>query len=281
MSDGRQRFVAMKQERRPIVMVTAYDCPTASLEDQADVDVILVGDSVGTNMLGYASEAEVTMADMLHHVRAVRRGVQRAYVLGDMPYQSYATPEDALRNARALLEAGADGVKLEGGEEQLEVVRALRREGIDVCGHVGFTPQTLARPGQKGRVQGKSFERAIRLLRDAEALDGAGIMMLVLELVTEEVAQVITERVTVPTIGIGSGRYCDGQVLVVTDLLGLSPFNHRLSRRYAEWRATAIGAFEQYRDDVQSRRFPAQENVFPANPEDVARLRSELATAES
>lgn len=278
MTSGRERFIARKAAREPIVMVTAYDYPTATIEDEAGVDVILVGDSVGTNMLGYSSETEVTMADMLHHVRAVRRGAQSAYLLADLPYGSYDTPDAARENAGALRAAGADGVKLEGGRDQVEVVRALVESGIDVCGHIGFTPQTLAQPGRKGRVQGRSFERALDLVRSADELEAAGIMMLVLELVTEEVAGIITGRLRVPTIGIGAGRKCDGQVLVVTDLLGLSPVNRKLARRYADWRDSAARAFVQYRDDVRNGTFPAEENAFPANPDEVARLEAELSS---
>jgi 3-methyl-2-oxobutanoate hydroxymethyltransferase len=277
MTGQRDRFLSMKQAGKPIVMLTCYDYPTATIEDEAGIDVMLVGDSVGTNVLGYASETEVTMADIVHHVKAVRRGTQRAYILADLPYQSYDTPEDALRNADALLAAGADGVKLEGGAERTEVVQALVEHGIDVCGHIGFTPQTL---GSKGRVQGKSYDRAWQLVESAGALERAGIMMLVLELVTEQVAKVITRRLGVPTIGIGSGQYCDGQVLVVTDLLGLSPFTRKIAKQYAGWREAAQQAIRQYRDDVTSSRFPTAANAFPVDAEELERLEATLASAK-
>src|SRR5947209_713237 len=246
MANGRERFKRMKATREPVVMLTCYDYPTAVLEDEAGVDVIFVGDSVGTNVLGYSSETEVTMADMLHHLRAVRRGVTNAYLLVDMPHLSFRTPQIALENARALVEAGAQGVKLEGGSEQREVVRTLVENGIDVCGHIGFTPQTLSQPGGKGRVQGKSFESGRALVESADVLEGAGIMMLVLELVTEGVAEMITRRLRVPTIGIGSGPACDGQVLVVTDLAGISPFSRKIAHRYAEVREAETNAFLRY-----------------------------------
>ena len=279
MTSGRDRFVAMKRAGHQIVMLTAYDHPTAVMEDEAGVDVIFVGDSVGTNMLGYASETEVTMDDMLHHVRAVRRGVRSAYLLADLPYRSYETPELALHNARALLEAGADGVKPEGGREQIPVVDALIHEGIDVCGHIGYTPQTLSRPGKPARVQGKSFDIALNLVRDAEALDAAGVMMLVLELVTEDVARIITERIEAPTIGIGAGRFCDGQVLVVTDLLGLADVERKMVKRYAHWRETGSQAMHQFAEEVRAGQFPSEDNVFPSDPEDISRLESELSTS--
>jgi 3-methyl-2-oxobutanoate hydroxymethyltransferase len=255
-------------------MLTCYDYPTARLEDEAGVDVIFVGDSLGTNVLGYASETEVTMADMLHHLRAVRRGVQHAYVLVDMPHGSYATPETARRNAEAFLAAGADGVKLEGGRDQAAVVRGLTADGVEVCGHIGFTPQTL---GSKGRVQGKSSTQGRELIESAEALADAGVMMLVLELVTEQVAAMITERIAAPTIGIGSGRFCNGQVLVVNDVLGVSPFARRLHKRYAEWRDIAGAAIREYADEVRTRRFPTEANAFPTDREELARLEEMLA----
>jgi 3-methyl-2-oxobutanoate hydroxymethyltransferase len=274
---GRERWIAQKRAGRPIVMVTCYDYPTAVIEDEAGVEIVFVGDSVGTNILGYESETEVTMEDMLHHLRAVHRGVRQAYLLADLPSHAYDTPAMALDNARRLLDAGADGVKLEGGRDQVPVIEALVHAGIDVCGHIGYTPQTLSRPGARGRIQGKSFERAMTLVRDADELDRAGVMMLVLELVTEEVARVISGRVATPTIGIGAGRYCDGQVLVVTDLLGLSTITHRLARRYTNWRESAAAAMQQYVDEVRAHTFPGEENVFPADPEELARLESELS----
>jgi 3-methyl-2-oxobutanoate hydroxymethyltransferase len=276
MTGQRDRFLTMKGAGERIVMLTCYDYPTATIEDEAGIDVVLVGDSVGTNVLGYASETEVTMDDIVHHLKAVRRGIQRAYVLADLPYRSYDTAEDALRNAEILVAAGADGVKLEGGGERVEVVQALVARGIDVCGHIGFTPQTL---GSKGRVQGKSYDRAWQLVESAEALQEAGIMMLVLELVTEQVAEVITGRLQIPTVGIGSGQYCDGQVLVVTDVLGLSPFTMKIAKQYAEWRQAAERAVRQYRDDVTSSRFPTTENAFPVKAEELERLEATLAAS--
>lgn len=276
MTGPGDRFRTMKQAGTPIVMLTCYDYPTATIEDEAGIDIMLVGDSVGTNVLGYASETEVTMQDIVHHLKAVRRGAQHAYVLADLPYQSYDTPDDALRNAEVLLAAGADGVKLEGGRERLEVVRVLVERGIDVCGHIGFTPQTL---GSKGRVQGKSYDRAWQLVESAEALERAGIMMLVVELVTEPVTRVITERLLVPTVGIGSGQYCDGQVLVVTDLLGLSPFVRKIAKQYTGWRESAQQAIRQYRDEVVSSQFPTTANAFPLDAEELERLEATLASS--
>lgn len=265
-----------KEVGEPIVMLTCYDYPTAVLEEEAGVDVIFVGDSVGTNILGYASEIEVTMEDMVHHLRAVRRGVKSAYLLVDLPYHSFQTPEQALQNARVFLRHGADGVKLEGGVEQADVIRALWAAGIDVCGHIGFTPQTL---GSKGRVQGKAFEQAKQLIESARALEEAGAFMLVLELVTEDVSRLITEQLHIPTIGIGSGRFCDGQVLVVTDVLGISPFTRKIAKRYQEYQALTVEAIRAYRNEVADRSFPAEANAFPTNAEELALLEQWLHNA--
>ena len=276
MNRDSTRFAGMKRAGQPIVMLTCYDYPTAVLEEEAGVDVVFVGDSVGTNILGYASEQEVTMADMVHHLRAVRRGVKRAYLMVDMPFGSYDTPEVALANARVFLAAGADGVKLEGGREQAGTVQALTERGIDVCAHIGFTPQTL---GSKGRVQGRSSEGARELVESALALEGAGAMMIVLELVTQQVARLITERLRIPTIGIGSGQFCNGQVLVVNDLLGISPVARKITKRYQEFGELTLQALRRYCDDVRGGQFPTDENAFPTDPGELALLQQSLLAA--
>jgi 3-methyl-2-oxobutanoate hydroxymethyltransferase len=253
---------AKKQAQQKITMLTGYDYPTACLEDQAGIDIILVGDSVGTNMLGYASEREVTMEDMAHHLKAVRRGVAQAYLLVDLPYQSYDTPQLALANATTLLSHGADAVKLEGGIEQVETVSRLTAQGIPVCGHIGFTPQTLHQPGRKARVQGRSSSQAIGLLESANALEQAGAQLLVLELMPEPLGKAVTECLRIPTIGIGAGRFCDGQVLIIHDLLGLTPFHLRFVKRYQEYRDLTQQAIVQYRHDVEQGLFPSSETAF-------------------
>jgi len=255
-------FRDKKQAQQKITMLTGYDYPTACLEDEAGIDIILVGDSVGTNVLGYTSEREVTMADMVHHLKAVRRGVTQAYVLVDLPYQSYETPHLALENAATLLAHGADAVKLEGGREQVETIRRLTAQGISVCGHIGFTPQTLHQPGRKARVQGRSSSQAIALLESAIALEQAGAELLVLELVPEPLGKAITECLRMPTIGIGAGRFCDGQVLIIHDLLGLTPFHLRFVKRYQESRELTRQAMAQYKHDVEQGLFPSGETAF-------------------
>jgi 3-methyl-2-oxobutanoate hydroxymethyltransferase len=253
---------AKKQAQQKITMLTGYDYPTARLEDEAGIDIILVGDSVGTNVLGYASEREVTMADMVHHLKAVRRGVVQAYLLVDLPYQSYETPHIALDNAAALLAHGADAVKLEGGVEQVDTVRQLTAQGITVCGHIGFTPQTLHQPGRRAKVQGRSFSQAVALLESAMALEQAGAKLLVLELIPEPLGKAITQCLDIPTIGIGAGRFCDGQVLIIHDVLGLTSFHLKFVKRYQHYGDLTRQAVTQYKHDVEHGLFPSEETAF-------------------
>lgn len=269
-------FAARKRVGEKITMLTCYDYPTAVLQDEAGIDIVFVGDSVGTNVLGYTSEREVTMADMVHHLRAVRRGVQRAYLLCDLPYNTYATPADALRNAQTLLDHGADGVKMEGGREQVDVVRALVDHGIDVCGHIGYTPQTLGEAGKKAKVQGRTFEHATALIEDALALEAGGLHMIVLELVPDQLSRLITQRLHIPTIGIGAGASCDGQVLVINDVLGITPFKTRLSKHYQHYRDTTAQAIADYKRDVETQHFPAADNAWPMDEAELARVRAWL-----
>jgi len=259
----------MKRGGEPIVVLTAYDAPTARAEEAAGVDIILVGDSVGTAMLGYASEREVTLADMCHHVGAVRRGAPKTKIIADLPHHSYDTPDSALHSSRSLIEAGADIVKFEGA--RLEILEALVQDSIAVCCHLGLEPQHHDGKGVKGR---KAAE-ASRLLRDAIALDKAGMAMLVLELVPEEVAERVTKTIAAPTIGIGAGRKTDGQVLVITDVLGVTAANYRHNRRYQEFGKLILKAVRTYVSDVRSRNFPARENIFSMDKDEVAKFRKD------
>jgi 3-methyl-2-oxobutanoate hydroxymethyltransferase len=248
-------LLTRKQNNQKITMLTCYDYPTAVLEDKAGIDIILVGDSVGTNILGYESELEVTMDDIIHHLKAVRRGVSQAYLLADMPHASYESPEQALSNAQRLLSYGADGVKVEGVRE--DVVTHLVENGVEVCGHIGLQPQTHQ---QKG-FQGKSFAQAKELIEGALTLEKAGIKLLLLELIPEEVGKLITEKVSVPTIGIGAGRFTDAQVLVVNDILGITPRKLKLAKKYQEYQELTSRVISQYKEDVEKKLFPAEENV--------------------
>jgi 3-methyl-2-oxobutanoate hydroxymethyltransferase len=265
--EGRKKFTTRtfrqkKQLGEPIVMLTAYDYPTALAIDQAGIDSILVGDSLGMVVLGYENTLPVTMDDMLHHCRAVARGAKYALLIGDMPFMSYqVSPAEALRNAgRFLQEAGMDAVKLEGGQERLEAVRAIVGAGIPVMGHLGLTPQSVHQLGGF-RAQGKTAQAAARLVEDALALQEAGCFSLVLESVPDRLAEVISKRLEIPTIGIGAGIGCDGQVLVTHDLLGLfDRFTPKFARRYADLHGEMGRAFREFKQDVETGGFPAKEH---------------------
>jgi 3-methyl-2-oxobutanoate hydroxymethyltransferase len=252
----------MKQKGEKFCMLTAYDYSTARLVDNAGVPLILVGDSLGMVMLGYDSTIPVTMEEMIHHTRAVSRGTRHALVVGDMPFMTYHTSiEDALRNAgRFLQEGGAQAVKLEGGERVAEKVRYIVASGIPVMGHLGYTPQSTYQLGGP-RVIGKSAETARQLLRDARALDEAGVFSIVLELVPAPLAKLVTEKIGVPTIGIGAGKYCDGQVQVINDLLGLSAdFVPKHAKQYAKLAGIIKSAIAEYLAEVKAGSFPAPEH---------------------
>lgn len=241
-----------------IAMLTAYDFPTARLLDEAGLPMLLVGDSVGRAMLGYENEIPVSMDDMLHHTRAVTRGARRALVVGDMPFLTYATPELALENAgRFLRDGGAQAVKVEGGLRSARVIETLVRTGIPVMGHIGLTPQAINAIGRV-RVQGKTKDQARTLLGDALAVQEAGAFAIVLELVPGQLAAAITERLRIPTIGIGAGPGCSGQVQVITDLLGYEDWQPRHARRYANLRDTVREAAAAYAGDVRAGAFPAE-----------------------
>ena len=236
-----------KQQHQPITVLTCYDYPTACMQDEAEIDIVFVGDSVGTNILGYKSEMEVTMADMLHHLKAVRRGVTYAYLLVDMPYASDRNTKQAVANANVFLDNGADGVKLEGGTEKVPIVTALTEQGIDVCTHIGHNPQIH---GTRASTHGKTVAKAKQLIQTASALEDAGAKLIVLEKITEEISQIITDTLDIPTIGIGAGRYCDGQVLVINDILGIgTPFRH--AKRYHDYNQRTLEAICQYKHEVE------------------------------
>lgn len=255
-------FRQKKERGEPITMLTAYDYPTALAEDKAGVDSILVGDSLAMVVLGYQNTLPVTMEEMLHHSRAVARGARYALLIGDMPFMSYqASAEDAVRNAgRFLKEGGMEAVKLEGGRERLGAMRAIIEAGIPVMGHLGLTPQSVNQFGGF-KPQGKTASAARRLLEDALILEEAGCFSIVLESVPARLAQLISQRLSIPTIGIGAGVGCDGQVLVAHDLLGMfDRFTPRFVKKYANLNAEMQRAFGEYLSDVQTRQFPAAEH---------------------
>jgi 3-methyl-2-oxobutanoate hydroxymethyltransferase len=236
-------------------MLTCYDYPTALWEEEAGVDVMLVGDSVGTNVLGYENVRQVTLDDIAHHVKATARGARTAFLLADLPCGTYEEADAALRHARAIRSAGADGVKLEGYRP--DIISHLTAHGVEVCAHWGLNPQVQG----KHTLQAKSADAALRLIDESLALEAAGAFMIVYELIPEEVAREATQRLAIPTIGIGAGRYTDGQVLVVHDALGASAFELRHSRKYEEFRSRATQAMRAYVEDVQKGRFPEATNV--------------------
>jgi 3-methyl-2-oxobutanoate hydroxymethyltransferase len=256
-----------------LAMLTAYDFPTARLVAEAGVELILVGDSLGMVVLGYESTVPVTLDEMVHHTRAARRGAPQAFLIADLPFLSYGTPGAALASsARLMKEAGADSVKLEGGAEVVPVVEALVRAGVPVLGHVGLTPQTASALGGY-RLQGKDEETARRVLTGAQALEAAGCWGVVLELVPASLAHLVTERLGVPTIGIGAGPHCDGQVLVFHDLVGLfSGFTPTFVKRYAEAGNTIREAVKKYAEEVRSGAFPAESHSFAMKDEVVKQL---------
>ena len=256
-----RRIRAMKRKGEKIPMITAYDSTSARIVEEAGIPLILVGDSVGQWMLGHETTVPVTMEDMVHHVRAVVRGAEKAHIVGDMPFMSYqADVSQAIHNAgRLMQEGGAQSVKLEGGGRVAETVRRIVLTGIPVMGHIGFTPQSLNQLGGY-RIQGKTPKAAARLMEDAVALEDAGAYSIVLEMVPAPVAALITARVSVPTIGIGAGAGCDGQVQVFHDLLGLlTDFVPKHTRRYAELGDTIRSAVSEYIEDVNAGRFPSEE----------------------
>jgi 3-methyl-2-oxobutanoate hydroxymethyltransferase len=251
----------MHADGERIAMLTAYDYPTAKLLDEAGIPLILVGDSVGKAMLGYENEIRVSLADMLHHSAAVVRGARRALVVGDMPFLTYSTPDDAVESAgRFLREAGVQSVKVEGGVRSAKVIETLVRAGIPVMGHIGLTPQSINALGRI-RIQGKTRDQARSLLADAHAVQEAGAFSIVLELVPEQLAGAITERLRIPTIGIGAGAACSGQVQVVTDLLGLDSWHPKHAKPYANLRETILAAARAYAADVAAGSFPGPEQT--------------------
>jgi 3-methyl-2-oxobutanoate hydroxymethyltransferase len=253
-----------KVEGQPLTMLTAYDYPGASLVDEAGVDIILVGDSLAMTVLGHPNTVSVTMEEMLHHCKAVARGAKRAFLVGDMPFMSYQVDQrEAVHNAgRFMKEAGMDAIKLEGGCEVVDTVRAIVRAGIPVMGHLGLTPQTATKLGGY-KVQAKSGAAAQKLLAEALALQEAGCFSLVLEAVPAMVGKVVSKRLDIPTIGIGAGPGCDGQVLVFHDVLGLfDRFVPKFAKQYAQLRQPMLEAFQTYKAEVEAGAFPTEAHSF-------------------
>ena len=257
-----RKLIACKGKRK-IAVLTAYDFPSARLMEEAGIPVILVGDSLGMTVLGYDSTVPVTMEEMLHHVKAVTRATRETLVIADMPFGSYQNPDMALAHAtRFMKEAGAQAVKLEGGHTQVSIITRLCDNGIPVVGHIGLTPQHVHQQGGY-RVQGRGNDAAERLRHDAQALQEAGVFAIVLEVIPSELAKEITAQVTVPTIGIGAGPDCDGQVLVLNDMLGqFSELTPRFVKQYAQVGIAMKEAFKAYREEVEAGMFPEAEHGY-------------------
>ncbi|MCE9647045.1 MAG: 3-methyl-2-oxobutanoate hydroxymethyltransferase [Chloroflexi bacterium] len=271
-------FRQKKERGEPVTMLTAYDYPTALAMDKAGVDSILVGDSLAMVVLGYENTLPVTMEEMLHHARAVARGAKTALLIGDMPFMSYqVSVEEAVRNAgRFLQQGGMDAVKLEGGRERADAVRAIVGTGIPVMGHLGLTPQSVHQLGGF-RAQGKTASAAKRLLEDAQILEETGAFGIVLESVPARLAEYISKQISIPTIGIGAGAGCDGQVLVTHDLLGLfERFTPKFVKQYANFHEEMNKAFLEYIDDVETKRFPAPEHTVEMTDEEWAAFQKEI-----
>lgn len=267
----------MKREGRRIVMLTAYDYPAAKLADEAGVDMILVGDSLGMVVLGYESTVPVTLEDMVHHTKAVTRGAKHAFVVTDMPFLTYhGTVEEALRNAGRIMQEGlAKAVKIEGGAELAPLIRRCTQAGIPVVGHLGLTPQSVHQLGGY-KVQGKTPEAAQKLLDDALALEEAGAFALVMECVPKQLAELVSRKLSIPTIGIGAGSGCDGQVLVYHDILSYgSEHVPKFVKKYGDAGSLIKQAITQYADEVRSGAFPQDEHTFTMKEEMLERLYGE------
>ena len=264
----------MKKKGEKIAMVTAYDYPIAKLADEAGIPILLVGDSLGMVVLGYESTIPVTMDEMIHHTKAVVRGAKHAFIIGDMPFMTYQiSTKDAMRNAaRFIQEGGAQAVKLEGGETVAETVSRITAAGIPVQGHIGLTPQSINQLGGF-KVQGKTPEVAARLLNDAKALENAGVFSIVLECIPTPLAKLITERVSVPTIGIGAGKYCDGQVQVISDMLGLyTDFVPKHAKQYAKLNTSITSSLAKYIEEVKSGDFPTAKQSYEMDESVLAQI---------
>ncbi len=274
-----QDILNMKKEKKKISVITSYDYTLASLCDKSGIDVLLVGDSAGMVMLGYENTIPVTMEQMCMFTEAVSRARENSLLVSDLPFMSYqASIEDAIKNSGRLIKAGADTVKLEGGSIMAETISAIVDVGIPVMGHIGLQPQTTML-SQGYKVQGRTKDTAMRLIDDAKELEEAGVFSIALEMVSHEVAEIISETVSVPTIGIGSGVNCDGQVLVVQDLLGMyDKIKPKFAKRYMNLSEDIVKSLENYKKDVESGTFPAAEHWFSMNEEELKKLREQIGS---
>ena len=274
-----QDIINMKKRREKISVITSYDYTLASLCDKANVDVLLVGDSAGMVMLGYENTIPVTMDQMCMFTEGVSRARNNSLLVSDLPFMSYQTSiEDAIRNSGRLIKSGADAIKLEGGSVMVDTISSIVEIGIPVMGHIGLQPQTTVL-SQGYKVQGKTKDQAMKLIEDAKELEEAGVFSITLEMVSHEVAEIISETVNIPTIGIGSGVGCDGQVLVIQDLLGMyDKIKPKFAKRYMNLSEDIVKSLEDYKKDIESGSFPAEENWFSMDQEEFKKLREQIGS---
>ena len=270
-------IIEMKNQKKKISVVTSYDYTLASLCDRAGIDILLVGDSAGMVMLGYENTVPVTMEQMCMFTEAVSHGRKNALLVADLPFMSYqASITDAITNSGRLIKAGADAVKLEGGKEMADTIAAIVEVGIPVMGHIGLQPQTTTLT-QGYKVQGKTKDSAVKLIEDAKELEEAGAFSIALEMTSHEVAQIISDSINIPTIGIGSGVNCDGQVLVLQDLLGMyDKIKPKFAKRYLNLSDEIVSAVQNYKEDITSGKFPSEENWFSMEEEEYKKLKEEI-----
>lgn len=274
-----QDIINMKKEKKKISVITSYDYTLASLCDKAGIDVMLVGDSAGMVMLGFENTIPVTMDQMIMFTEAVSRARNNSLLVADLPFMSYQSSiEDAITNSGKLIKAGADAVKLEGGSIMAETISAIVDIGIPVMGHIGLQPQTTML-SQGYKVQGKTKDTAMKLIADAKEIEDAGVFSIALEMVSHEVAEIISESVSIPTIGIGSGVGCDGQVLVVQDLLGMyEKIKPKFAKRYMNLSEDIVNSLENFKKDVETEVFPAEENWFSMSEDELEKLREQIGS---
>lgn len=268
-----QKFQEMKDKNEKIAVLTGYDYPTAKILDKAEIDAVLVGDSLGNTVLGYENTLPVTMEEMLHHTRAVSRAIDNPLLIGDMPFISFQkSAEEAVQNAgRFVKEAGAEAVKVEGGKESIKQTQKIVEAGIPVMGHLGLTPQRILQFGSY-RPQGKTAKEAQRILEDAQMLEDSGVFSIVLESIPQELAKTITEKLDIPTIGIGAGAHCDGQVLVLHDILGLSDFSPGFVKQYEDLDSSIEKAIENFKKDVKSGEFPTSKESYEMDKKELSKF---------
>ncbi len=271
MKETLEYLKCKKKNKQKIIALTSYDYPTTVLLEEATIDMIILGDSVGTNILGYKNETEVTMDDMIHHAKAVCRAKKDIFLVVDLPYKTHETPGQAIENAKRLIDIGADAVKFEG--IKVDILEGLKREKIDVMCHIGLNPQYDQEKMRQGKIsKGKLFEEATELFEGAKRLEASGADLIVLEKIPEKVSKIITQNVEMPTIGIGAGKYCDGQVLIINDLLGINERLFKHVPRYYNLREIIINIIEKYREETSEGYFPNENHINIIKPDEYAKF---------